>query len=426
MAPVTSGVAILPGVRGSTGSYLVPSFQYTAFLSRDVTQTAGPGNNIAWSTYIGNFVLQQVHRSSEINLGYAGGAALYNRNYTNGTNGPQSSYGFIQQFNFTGMKRSRHLQVTLSDSFAYLPEAAYGFSGLAGLQSFGGGSGGNFLGNTVSTNPELLSSQSALTGFSRRLSNSSIAEIDYSPGKGRSSITATGTYGLLHFVDPGFIDSHYWTFIGGYNYRATPRDEIGITYIHDLLGFEIAGQGILVRGLGLSYKHQLTRRLSLTLSAEPTADEVLQPGGHPVTKLVYGTNDSLQYRSRKIDVGIRYYRYTSPGAGLLFGAQSDNAELTFGRQLFRKSYGGIEGGHVFSQALLPPSSGQSRSQFETWEAGANLSREVGDHASIYANYQFQHQASNRLECFGNACGITYLRYVVGVGLNWHGRPIPIR
>jgi len=426
MAPVTSSITLLPGLQGSKGSYLLPSFQYTAFLSRAATQTAGPGNNLASSTFVGDFVLQQVRPSTEINLGYAGGAAFYDTPLINGTNGPQSTYGFLHQVNFTGIKASRHLKVTLNDSFAYLPEAAYGFSGFSGLQSFGGGSGGNFLGNNVSVNPELLSSQSAITGFSRRYSGSSIAEIDYSPGTGRSTFTATGTYGLLHFVDPGFIDNHYWTFIGGYNYRVSRSDEIGITYIHDLLGFKAQGEGVLVRGLGLSYEHKLTRNLSVSVSVEPVADEILQPGGHQVTKVLYGTNDFLRYRSRKIDLEARYFRYTSPGAGLLFGARSDNTELTFGRQLTRRSHGGLEFGHVFSQALLPPSSGQPASQFETWEAGANLSREVGERASIYANYQFQRQASNRVECFGNACGITYLRYIVGVGLNWHGRPIRIR
>ncbi|MHB8652855.1 MAG: hypothetical protein ACYDA9_03150 [Terriglobia bacterium] len=425
MAPVTSSVTLLPGLQGSKGSYLLPSIQYTAFLSRAATQTAGPGNNFASSTFIGDLVLQQVRPSSEINLGYAVGAAFYDTPLINGTNGPQSTYGFLHQLNFTGIKTFRHLKVTLNDSFAYLPEAAYGFSGFSGLQSFGGGSGGNFLGNNVSVNPELLSSQSAITGFSRRYSGSSIAEIDYSPGSGRSTLTLTGAYGLLHFVDPGFIDNHYWTFIGGYNYRVSRSNEIGIIYIHDLLGFKAQGEGILVRGLGLNYGHRLTRNLSVIFSVEPVADEILQPGGHPVTKVFYGTNDSLAYRSRKIDLEARYFRYTSSGAGLLYGARSDNTELTFGRQITRRSHGGLEFGHVFSQALLPPSSGQPASQFETWEAGANLSREVGEHASIYANYQFQRQAANRVECFGNACGITYLRYIVGFGLNWHGRPIRI-
>src|SRR5579864_6109822 len=50
MAPVTSSVTLLPGLQGSKGSYLVPSFQYTAFLSQAATQTAGPGNNFASST----------------------------------------------------------------------------------------------------------------------------------------------------------------------------------------------------------------------------------------------------------------------------------------------------------------------------------------------------------------------------------------
>lgn len=315
----------------------------------------------------------------------------------------------------------RRLQLVFSDQFSYLPESSYGFSGFAGLDSFGGGSGGALLGNTTSINPGLLPGGSILTGASRRISNALVGEAKYSRSR-RTTFTLTGNYGLLQFLESGYTNIHYFTFIAGDNYRLTTRDQFAADYIDTLYLFSGGSRALLTRAVELSYSRLLTTRLTLTLTLGPSINTVSSGTGQSLSRFLLTTNDRLQYRSKKLDLDARFMRYTNPGAGVLRGAESEMANLTASRHVFGKFYGGVDLGHVYNQSLAQRSSKAQRTRFETWETGVHLSHELSHRASLYAHYQFQHQISNRQMCFGDACGTVYTRHIIGVGVNWHGRP----
>ena len=230
MPPITESITLSPGSEGSSISYLLPSFQYTGFLDDNVSQTAGNSGLVGHSTYIGSLALQRVKRRTQLNLSYAGGAFFYSRAYGTGNFGPRSSSGMLQELSVSQTVNFRRLQLVFSDQFTYLPESAYGFSGFAGLDSFGGGSGGAFLGSTSSINPGLLPGGSILTGSSRRIANALVGEARYSRSV-RSTFTLTGNYGLLQFLDSGYTNIHYFTLLAGYNYRLTTRDQVAVEYI---------------------------------------------------------------------------------------------------------------------------------------------------------------------------------------------------
>jgi hypothetical protein len=421
MPPLTGAITISPGSEGSSISYLLPSFQYTGFLDDNVTQTAGQSGLVGHSTYIGSLVLQRVKRRTQLNLSYAGGAFFYSKSYGTGHLGPTSSSGIFQELAVSQTVNFRRLRLVFSDQFTYLPESAYGFSGFAGLNSFGGGSGGAYLGSTASINPGLLPSGSILTGASGRISNALVGEARYSRST-RSTFTLSGNYGLLQFLDAGYTGINYFTLLAGYEYRLTTRDQISAEYIDTVYIYSGGGRELLTRALELSYARQLTTRLTAIVAVGPSVNTVASGTGQAVSRFLLTTNDRLQYRSKKVDLDARFLRYTNPGAGVLRGAESDLTSLTANRPLFGKFFGGVDLGHVLKQSLAQRSSSQQRTKFETWQAGVNLSHELSHRASVYAPYQFQHQISNRSMCFGDACGTIYTRHIIGVGVNWHGRP----
>ena len=305
------------------------------------------------------------------------------------------------------------------------PRAANGFYGFGGLTSFGSGLGSGYYSSASTLNPTLAPSQTILTGLARRISNMALTEIEYSVGE-RSLITATGTYGTLHFLDPGYIDNRIWSFLIGYNHLMSRRTEIGITYVQTSFGYGALNQEQLYRSLMLAYGYQLTGKLSLQLSGGLGASQVTNPPGAAVTKSFLSTFDSLQYRSEKVNAQIIFSRYISGGSGVLAGAETDWAQLTLGRQLSRKFNGSLNFGYQHNQPLSQENILQSQTRIAYWQAGASLSYEMGRYMSFYMNYDFQRQVSNAPLCFNSNCGTVFLRHVAGMGLNFHARPIKIR
>jgi hypothetical protein len=374
------------------------------------------------STVLGNITLQHVRRHSQLNLDYAGGGFFYRRRVEGDFNGDSLTNGMLHRASLFQAFTSARWKFLLGDNFLYLPESPFGFAGFGGLESFGGGMGGPSFAAAPALNPMFAPNQTIVTGRGERYSNVVMTELQYQPGA-RSALTATGAFGSLNFLDPAFIDSRYWALLVGYNFAATRRDVFAITYAHYLFELDVGNQGILNRGFLLAYGHQITGRLSLELSAGAMANDIAKPLGGAVTRSFVTTYDSLHYSFRSGTVGISFMRYMTGGAGLLAGAESRVAQFSAGRQLWRKGRVRLTVGHAYNQSLTRESEFVRRSRYETWHGGAMVSRELGQHVSLYMNYSVQRQISDVPLCFGNNCGTVILRHVGGLGINWHSRPI---
>ena len=267
--------------------------------------------------------------------------------------------------------------------------------------------------------------ESILTGQSRRYVNIALAEVQFTP-TARSTFTVTASSGIIHFLDSGFFNTRTASLLAGYNLRLTRRDEISVTYIHSEYIFDKPTQGILERGFLLSYGHQFGPRLSLSLSAGPVQNEVAQPQGGNVKQLFWATDNSLRYRARFADFAGSFARYTSPGSGVLSGAETDWAALSVGRRIIGRLRGSLEAGHAYNQSLRPVANSALKSQYETWQAGVTLSHEYGKHTSLYAQYQFQYQIASNPACFLGGCRLYDEHHMLGAGINWHGQPIRMR
>lgn len=425
MPALSSGIILEPGSRGSSTSYFLPSFEWTGFFRDTISQDPSVAGTVTQSVYVGDIVLQHVTRHSQLNLDYAGGAESYGSSYLNNSKAIPPGWSTVQRLSFAGTMKSRRLQLTVGDQGMYLPESPYGYAGFSGLQSFGAGSGGAFLGNSLQFNQLISPSQSILTGTGRRYVNVALTEAQFSP-TARSTFTVTGSWGITRFLDPGFLNNRNASLMAGYNFRLTRRDEITVTYLHFDYTFDKPTLGILERGFLLGYGHQFGARLSLSISAGPVQNEVAQPQGGNVKQLFWITNDSVRFRARFADFAGSFARYTSPGSGVLSGAETDLASLSAGRRIIGRLRGSLDVGHVYNQALRPEPNGARKSQYETWQAGVTLSHEYGKHTSLYARYQFQYQIASNPACLLGGCRIYDEHHILGAGINWHGQPIRMR
>jgi len=426
MTPITGARDFGPGPSGGGRSYVLPVFQWTGLADTGINGAAGYSDVQTRSVYLGSLTAERLKSHSQTALGLAGGAYLFSDSLRANKSTPPPSYGTLLKANLSETVIGRRWELLLSEQGLYLPESAFGFSGAGGLSGLGGGLETGGLGNQSSLNPTLLPNQNILTGTSRRISNSAVAEVTYRPGA-RSSFTATGLYGLLDFLDPGFTDSNYWTFLGGYNFQLSRRNQIGINYTHTLFKFSANNFELLNRGFQLFYAHRLTGRLSLELAAGPTLNQIAQPqGAGVVTRGFWTTFDSLKYQGGRGELSLDFARYLSGGSGVLLGAESDQARMTAGRQLTRKWRGTLHLGHAYNQSLIRQSAVQRRGQFETWLAGFTFNRDFGDHVTFHVEYNAQRQIANISLCGTTDCGAIHLRQVGGIGLSWHGRAVGLR
>jgi len=421
VAPLSGAHDLSPGSGGRARSFVVPSLQWTGFADTNSSDAPGGSRRETQSTVLGSITLQRVAKHSQLNLDYAGGGFFYSRRLESNLGTNSLTNGMVHRLGFAEVLAWQRWKLLLDDRLLYLPESPFGFGGFGGLESFSGGSGGSYLADAPVMNPMLEPNQTILTGRSQRLSNLVAAQAEYTPGA-RSSLTVTGTYGALWFLNSPLIDNRYWGLLAGYNFALSRRDVLSITYAHYLFQMGVGNQEILNRGFQLAYGRKITGRLSLELSGGPMANNIAKPLGGSVLKSFWNTNDSLQYRFPRWSVAISFRRQMTGGSGVLLGGESRVAQFSAGRQLWRTTHFSLNLGHAYNQSLTQESTTSRRTKYEAWQGGAMLSRELGQHMSCYVNYNVQRQISNNPLCFGGSCGTLVLRHLGGVGINWHGRP----
>ncbi len=421
VSPIVGAKEFGLGSTGESQSYFIPSFQYTGYADTNPGFTGSGEKRILQSTYVGSITLQKVTRETQFNLNYAGGAEFYNRLLTPTPTSGGSSYGTFHQLGLGESVNWRRWQLFLGDEGSYLPESPGGFTGFGGLQSFNAGLGGSALSTGGSMNGLLQPSQSILGAFARRLSNTSISQLQYA-ATARTTFAVTGAYGVLNFLDSGFTDDEYFSLLASGTHAFSPGNSVSVTYLHTLIHFHSPHQDILDRGLILSYGHKILGRLAFETSAGYLLDQFAIPTGGSVTQGFITTYDSLQYRWRRSDFRASFNRNITDGSGILRGAETDLLEGSVGRQFFRTTYLSLDFGHAYNQSLSQAMANR-RAKAETWEGGIHLSRELGSHLSFYIQYNVQRQTANASLCTPSGCGVTFFRQTGGIGMNWHTRPM---
>jgi hypothetical protein len=267
--------------------------------------------------------------------------------------------------------------------------------------------------------PLLEPPETIATGWAERLDNTSLADIDYSLSR-RSTVTLSGSYGLLHFFSPGYIDGNTVQGHVGYTYLLTPRDSMAITYNYSLMRFTGTTTRTVSHLAQLSFAHTLTARWSFQVAAGPQLFQLEGLGLSSGGQLTWSLTSGLTYQTHHNAYALQYFRGITGGSGVILGAETEGVTASISRALTRYWSGALNTGAARNTGLVPS---QALPQFDYWFAGANVGRPLGRHFHINLNYAYQQQSQSG-SCPVLSCGLNTERNVGSFSLEWH--PLGVR
>ena len=395
-------------------SYWVPGIQYSNTAG---SNSSNPAVNTGWNTtsfVSGNVSLLEAWSRSVLSANYSGGG-FYSTDQVQGS-------GQYHQLAAAYEIDQRRYQVLFVDQFSYLPQSAFGFGGTSGLASPG------ITGSLSAPLPTLQSTyvpgQTILTAFGTRYSNASSAQLTYEVSA-RGSFTIAGVHGLLRFINAGNVSSDTESLNAGYNYAITRKDTLGLSYRFSAYHFSGDPQALGDHLGQFVYGRKITGRLALQFAGGPEITTFRVPV-NALKQTVSGSgNVSFNYAFRRTTVTLNYTHGVSSGSGVFSGANTDQINATWSRQLTPVWRGNIN----FAYAKNRPISatrGIPSPNYDTWIAGAGLNRPLGRTASFSLGYQTQIQGSNVAICGSPNCGTNYTTHQVFLSFQWHAKPLVLR
>ena len=392
-------------------SYWVPGFQYASTI-----QSAGynQSNSSGWSVanfLIGNISLLKAWRRSQLAVNYSGGG-FFSTNSTEG-NGQYQQLGLAQTFEWN------RWTMQILDQFSYLPSTQFGFGGGTnlGIPGVGGTLGPTIpgLGNNYVPN------QSIYAGQGPRYSNAAILQVTYVTSP-RGSITASGTYGVLRFVNPGNIDNN--TTIGalGYNYALTHESTIGVLYSFSAFHYPGQPQAFGSQVISAAYGRKLTGRLALQLYGGPQITTFRVPIGGQSDKVGGNLSANFTYAFENGGLSAGYYHGLTGGSGVFIGSTVDQLNFTATRRLGRVWSANMNLGYAHNKAAVS-STEASFPTYSSWFLGAGVNRPIGKNLNFAVSYTAYISGINQSGCAGTSCSTNQTSNYITLNLQWHTRPL---
>jgi hypothetical protein len=431
-----------PPISGLDQPSLEPNLQPRSMLlggveaSESLDSNFGSDARTAWrsvSRGMGGLTLQRLWSRYQFAAAYVGGASYYNG----------SGIGWQQVHELQAQQAFlwRTGQLTLRDSVSYLPEGAFGYGvyggaggfqlGLGslgeGLGMLGSGFGGHF--------GVLGSNQLGSLGQGPRLTNVAIADVvqGLSP---RSSVTAAGAFGFVHFNDAsqafggsqGLINSQEVAGQAGYSYSLSPKDQVGFDYGYQAFHFPaslVGTDNIGSHVLQAMYGHRISGRMDFVIGAGPQWTHIQDPLAGGSSRLSAAGRATLRYRFPKTLAALSFERYDTSGSGFFAGAQSSIVTGNFSRPLGRRYNATASLGYSHNQRLQSSVAGVASTTYNYGFAGFAVRRQFGYNWGAFLAYQWNDQIFNTCPVAGTFCNRISVRHVGTIGVDWHFRPIRI-
>jgi hypothetical protein len=469
--PPLSGLdqpALEPGL--GTRSFLIPGLH---LLNTADTALSGSlvGHDPVRSVTraIGSLELQRLWKNYDLNISYAGGAALF-ENYSR-------TAAQIHALSIDQRIRWRTGQVSFRDSFTDMPEGIFGYSALGGAGGYDLGGFGDVGGiQDVGGGSFFSSGQFGSLGQNPRITNTALVEVTQllTP---RSSFTFTGSYGLTNFLDnpsgcastepyccqpagtcqppsttfcppsanccpppadaslltdasPGcLINSHQFAAQVGYNYQLSRHDQLALVYGYQDFSYPVTSLGSFTTNhFHVLYGHRISGRMDLQLGGGPQITEIDQTGAARIRQFTGTGRGSLRYRFPRTTLSLSYDRLSTNGSGFFGGATSDIARFSVYHPLNRLWTMNADVGYAHNRRLLPSLAPGAPDVFQYGYGGFGLRRQFGRYLGGYLTYQYSDMHFDVPVCSATdpaECGRTAQRHTVVVGLDWHPRPIRI-
>lgn len=398
------------GTVESRHSYWMPGFQYGNTIQ---SQPFSQSNSSGWyvnNYFSGNVSLLESWSRSQLALNFSGGGS-YSTNSAQGAS-------FFSQLGVTQSFQWERWQLLFLDQFSYLPESQFGFGGGTSLGIPGVG------GSLVPPQPGLsvgyMPNQSIFSSTGPRSSNSFTTQAVYALSP-RGSLIMAGSYGILQFTDPGNIDSNDFIANVGYNYTLTRKNTLGLAYLYTRYTYSGNSQVIGDNVVHVAFGRSLTGRLAWQIYGGPNFTTFAVPIGGSTSRVSGSGGATLTYQLSKSTASLNYNHGLSGGSGVFTGANTDQVQGSWSRQLTRAWQGQANFGFSRNQNLVNSQSviGQA---YDSWYFGGGLSRPLGQTASFAVSYSGRTQNSALPACVSGNCSTHYFQNQILMSFQWHTRP----
>ena len=391
-------------------SYWSPGIQFSSSVPSNPYGQSGSSNWYADNYVIGNLSLLEAWSRATLAVNYSGGGYFS----TDSTRGSGSYHQLALAQNF----RTERWLIQLVDQFSYFPQTSFGFGGGTnlGIPGVGGslgvtipGLGGNYIPN-----------QSIYGGFGPVYSNAAALQATYAFSR-RSSLTVSGSYGLLNFVQAGNFDSNSTVGSIGYNYALSRNNTVGLVYRFSAYHFPGNPQAYGDNVLSVAYGRKLTGRLALRLFVGPEVIYYRIPIGTASRKTGVSASAYLTYGFPRGGFSLGYIYGLSGGSGVLIGSILDQATATAYHKLTRVWTGNVNFGYA-RNGTIGGSSLFSGPTYDSWFAGGGVSRPIGRNFNFGLAYTANIASVSQAGCTGTGCSPTNTYQIVTVSFQWHPRP----
>ncbi|HET9306898.1 MAG TPA: hypothetical protein VFO46_12790 [Candidatus Sulfotelmatobacter sp.] len=466
-APVSENPPIsgldLPSLEPHTAplSYLQPGATFSESADSNAASALGGSQHFTSLTHaLGSLELRRLWSNYDLAIDYVGGVGYYS----------QKGQGakLLQQMDLDQKITWKRGQLSLRDSFSYLPEgnfgASYGSIGTQGVGSLASTPFGAFMGGTVL----------GTFGLVPRILN--VADVDVTQNlTPKSSVTAAGGYAFTHFYGSDVTTGT--SFIGvsqlsgqlAYDRVLTSHTQVALVYGYQSFDFSVSGMAFHTHVIQGMYGHRITGRMDLLIGAgpqitkidsqsavcsDPTVTSILLcellgdtvvPTTIKDTRIGVAGIFRLRYKFPRTSLDLTYQRYETSGSGIFAGAQTDIARITVGRPLSRVWNAFLDMGYsrnshlqtLSSQQLgncvyqgqanptgLPLCPGFNANTYQTGFLGGGVHRQFGHDFHGFLSYQFNELVFDDSFCVaGTPCNRISNRQVITFGLDWTPRPM---
>lgn len=403
-------------------SMLVGGLQGSESLDTNVNGEANTTALRSITRLLGGLTMERLWSRYNFGAAYVGGVAFYP--------GVSPLVRNLQSLQVQQGVAWKTGQLNIRDSFSYLPEGMFGYGAYGGATGFHLGLGA--LGSNNGMLPIGYGGQYGMMGATQygtlgqmpNITNSTVVDVVQALSP-RSSVTAAGSYSLVHFTDEsqGLINSHIAAGQAGYNYSLTPRDEIGVAYAYRGFMFPAAvgADNVSSHIVQLLYGHRISGRMDFVIGAGPQWTQIRNPLQNSNSLSASG-RFTLRYHLQRTTLALSYLGYDTSGSGFFAGAQSQIARVSLGREIARRWEALVDVGYSHNRRLQDAALGINATSFDYWFAGAGVRRAFSRNFGVFVSYQFDRQTFNGFSCTGPSCN-TSQRHVVTFGADWHFQPI---
>jgi hypothetical protein len=348
---------------------------------------------------------------SELAINYSGGGFF-------STDSAQSN-GVYQSLTLSQIFQWNRWSVRILDQFSYSPFSNFGFGGGTNLGV--PGVGGTLGSTTPGLGTSYLPNDSIYASVGPRYINAAALQMTYATSP-RGSITASGSYGLLHFVDPGNVDNNTTTATVGYNYALT-HESIGLFTAG---GYHYPGQPQAFgnQSFNIAFGRKRTGRLALRLYGGPAITTFRVPVGGQSNEIGANAGATVTYAVKDGELIGHYIHGLTGGSGVFTGSNLDQLSFDANHRLSRVWSGQFNFGLAHSTSVTNLAA--ATPSYNSWFFGGGVNRPLGRNARLAVAYNATTYSNSQSGCTGSSCNgnqnsNNFTNYIT-INLQWHTRP----